>query len=384
MARKYRLAYFVTHPIQYQAPLLAQLAAQRDVELMVFFLRDFSRSKYFDKGFGKEIEWDVPLLSGYEHRFLPKGGMLQKLRFIATELRRGQYDAVWLHGYVPLIMTATIVICKSLGMPVLLRTETHSLLYRSCMRRVLHWCFCAVLFRCLVSRFLYIGTLNREYYQMFGVAGDRLFFVPYAVDNAHFQSEAGKLASARDEIAREHGIRRNRKSVLFASKLQKRKHAGVLVEAFSRSNVCRETAELLVIGDGEEFSLLQSRVGTNTYPNIHLLGFKNQSELPRYYAAADLFALPSEREPWGLVINETMNLGTPVLCTNQVGAARDLVVDGATGLTFESVSVSVVVDALERALSTHFDRKEVVRRVSEFSYERDCDGILEALRSMAS
>ncbi len=69
--RKLRLAYFVTHPIQYQAPLLRRIAQERDINLTVFFSSDISVRGYVDKGFGIRVQWDTPLLEGYKYEFLP-------------------------------------------------------------------------------------------------------------------------------------------------------------------------------------------------------------------------------------------------------------------------------------------------------------------------
>ena len=69
--RRVRLAYLVSHPIQYQAPLLRRIAQEPDIDLTVFFGSDFSVRDYEDKGFGVGVKWDVPLLDGYRHEFLP-------------------------------------------------------------------------------------------------------------------------------------------------------------------------------------------------------------------------------------------------------------------------------------------------------------------------
>ena len=69
----FRLAYFVSHPIQYQAPLLQLIAADPEIELEVFFFSDFSLKPYLDPGFGKTIKWDIPLTEGYKHQFLEPG-----------------------------------------------------------------------------------------------------------------------------------------------------------------------------------------------------------------------------------------------------------------------------------------------------------------------
>jgi len=102
----YRVACLVSHPIQYQAPLFRYLAARPGVELTVFFLSDLSVDAYRDSGFGVDVKWDVPLLDGYRHEFLPRVGSWSGLSFwrpwtfgLRARLRRGRFDALWVHGY---------------------------------------------------------------------------------------------------------------------------------------------------------------------------------------------------------------------------------------------------------------------------------------------
>ena len=101
-----RLAYFVSHPIQYQVPMLRRIAKEKDIQLKVFFRSGLSLKKYNDPGFGEAVKWDVPLLEGYDHEFLPllinskKLTPLKPLNYgIRRILRTQRFDAVWVHGY---------------------------------------------------------------------------------------------------------------------------------------------------------------------------------------------------------------------------------------------------------------------------------------------
>src|SRR5437773_10990444 len=103
----FRLAYFCTHPIQYQAPLLRYLAADGQLNLTAFFYSDFSLRQHLDRGYGVEFKWDVPLVQGYKHQFLKRLGSGQNLerkrwlpaRGVNRLLRGGRFDAVWVHGW---------------------------------------------------------------------------------------------------------------------------------------------------------------------------------------------------------------------------------------------------------------------------------------------
>ncbi|MCR4333107.1 MAG: hypothetical protein NUV34_10485, partial [Sulfuricaulis sp.] len=106
MRKKWRLAYLVSHPIQYQAPLLRLISAEPDIDLTVFYCSDLSVREYHDEGFGQALQWDVPLLDGYRHEFLPVVGRTDRLSFwrplnhgLARRLDEGKFDALWIHGW---------------------------------------------------------------------------------------------------------------------------------------------------------------------------------------------------------------------------------------------------------------------------------------------
>src|SRR2546427_5462193 len=100
-----RLAYFVTHPIQYQAPLLRFLATSKEIELKVFFLTDFSLHEHYERAFNHSFKWDVPLTDGYTWEVVPRWGIVRStqsrphwpVRGLKERLREGSFDAVWVH-----------------------------------------------------------------------------------------------------------------------------------------------------------------------------------------------------------------------------------------------------------------------------------------------
>src|SRR6185369_16660429 len=127
-----RLAYLVTHPIQYQAPLLKRIAAEPDIALTAFFESDVSTRGYFDQGFGRTIEWDVKLLDGYRHQMLPAlGGVGDAIpNFwkpasigLVRKLLAGRFDALWVHGYARAHHLGMLSAARALGLRTMLRDE---------------------------------------------------------------------------------------------------------------------------------------------------------------------------------------------------------------------------------------------------------------------
>jgi glycosyltransferase involved in cell wall biosynthesis len=138
---------------------------------------------------------------------------------------------------------------------------------------------------------------------------------------------------------------------------------------------------LLVVGDGPERESLKEQA--RHLPQVFFLGFQDWDQLPRFYAAADLFVLPSRREPWGLVVNEAMASGLPVLATRRVGAVQDLVLEGQTGFVVPENDADALASAIDRACQST-DRlrtmgEEAQKLIEPWNYEATLSGFYQAL-----
>ena len=393
--RKIKLAYFVSHPIQYQAPLLRQIAAQPDIDLTVYFTSDFSVRGYLDEGFGVRVEWGIPLLDGYRYEFLPKriNSRAHHSRQISAgifrRLRRNRFDAVWIHGYNTYDSLQAIFASRLLGLPVLLRSDSN--LYdraRSPLKLRLKRMFLSAL-KYASSGVLVCGKANRDYWLHYMGADFPMFDMPYAVDNAFFQERAYAATASREQLRCDLGLTPARPVILFASKLEKRKHCIDLVEAYLRLLALPSDGLppcLLIIGDGEERAAVEARIRDSGQDGILMLGFRNQHELPQFFDLCDIFVLPSVHEPWGLVVNEVMNAGRPVIVSDAVGCQPDLVQDAVNGCVFPARDVDALTDALRRALHSPKQLarmgRESLRIVHDYSFEQDIAGLREALHTV--
>jgi glycosyltransferase involved in cell wall biosynthesis len=211
-----------------------------------------------------------------------------------------------------------------------------------------------------------------------------IFRMPYAVDNEFFQRRAGEAMTGRDALRAELGLEAGRPVILFASKLQERKQCADLVEAH-RLLAKRSTAEprpyLVIVGDGEERQRLEEQAAGDA--SIRFTGFRNQTELPRYFDLCDVFVLPSRHEPWGLVVNEAMNAGRAVVVSDDVGCQQDLVREGETGAVYPVGDVAALAGAIERVLAmpeTAARMGAAARlHIARFSFEHDLAGLRAAL-----
>jgi glycosyltransferase involved in cell wall biosynthesis len=388
-ARRVRLAYLVSHPIQYQSPLLRRIAEEPGIDLTVFFGSDFSIRGYHDKDFGVEVKWDVPLVEGFRHEFLPalrdhgSEGIFSPISHGILKRLRG-FDALWVHGYATVNQMYGIVAAKALGIPVLVRSDSQLKdRPRGGVKLALKKAFFALL-RHLVDGVLVSGTLNRAYWAHYMGKDLPLFMLPYAVDNAWFQQQCKLAATTRHDLRSELNVEAGTAVILFASKLQKRKLCSDLVAAYGQLVTAGSDACLLIVGDGEERGALERQVASlGLEHGVRFCGFRNQSEMPRFLELADVFVLPARHEPWGLIVNEAMNAGCAIVVSNDVGAQPDLVTDGVEGCVYPVGDIDALANALRRVLATPETTAAMaaaaLERVNRWSFEADIAGLHEAL-----
>jgi glycosyltransferase involved in cell wall biosynthesis len=355
-----RVAVVTSHPVQYYAPWFRFLAGTCRLDLKVFYLWNGGSTKQFDPGFGLAVQWDVPLLDGYNHEFVPNlsrqpgSGRFLGLHNPSLPARLAAFApaAVLLIGYNAWSFLR-LIFASALLRPrhrLFFRGDSHRLVSRPDTPReqVRRRLICAVYRR--FAAVLYVGQANREYFRWHGVPEDRLFFSPHAVDNDRFTAAAEITRSEARLWRRSLGVPEDRLLILFAGKFENKKRPLDLLAAFERLGP-QSGASLLFVGSGHLEGELRTRAAGQ--PNVHFAPFQNQSQMPRTYAAADLFVLPSQggEETWGLAVNEALCLGLPVIVSDHVGCATDLVDPGRSGLIFPAGNVDALEAALREALS---------------------------------
>ncbi len=383
-----RIGFLTTHPIQYQAPLFRMLSRRPGVRLTALFCLDHGLRPSYDPGFKKMIQYDVPLLEGYEHRFLRNlarrpgfalGGMINPE--IVTILARGDFDAVIVHGYA----SATNLICLSAPRGrtrLLFRGESNLQARRSVPRRVAK----QVLMRTLLHRvdhFLSIGSLNSAYYEAYGVRRERITLAPYSVDNDFFIDRSAAARLDREVTRQQLGLPERRTLFVSAAKVVSKKRPFDLLEGFVRAGISQR-AGLVYVGDGDLIDELRHRVQSlGLSESVQILGFRNQTELPQILGACDALVLPSDFEPWGLIVNEAMACGAAAIVSDQVGSGPDLV--GDARCTFPVGDV----EHLGRILCAMVDQPDLLRqlkseasgRIAHWGLEQTADGVLRGVEA---
>ena len=274
-----------------------------------------------------------PLLDGYRHRWLRNVAESPSLATFAgcdtpeigERLAEGDFDAVLVLGWNHKCFLQAIGAAWKLGMPVFVRGDSQLPKSPKRLKAAVKW----LPYRLLlprVSAHLFVGMRNRAYLEHYGVPERRLFFTPHAVDNERFARAAtaardsGETAAIRSAL----GIPPDAFVVAYAGKLLERKRVDLLIEAVHRiqQREAGTSFRLAVIGDGPLADSLAELARAREVP-VAWAGFRNQSELPASYAALDGLVLPSdsEKETWGLVVNEAAACGVPSVVSDCVGCA---------------------------------------------------------------
>lgn len=362
-----KLTYIVSHPIQYQAPLLRRIEKEEGINLRVVFEDNPTGSAYFDSGFNRLVEWDVPLTDGYESVSLADTDL-------SSEIEKA--DVLWLHGWGSSVMRKALVLARRRGVPVFMRGENCDLAMpdgagpRGWLKRLyIGW----ILRQC--RAFLAIGTENKNYYLRRGISRDRIFMMPYAIDNERFAMKAKSARSRGNDLKAGFGIGPEQKVVLYAGKFIARKHPEHLIRAMESINGPGGKPVLVFVGGGDMEENLRTMA-----PEALFLGFRNQSEMPSLYDMADVMVLPSEREPWGLAINEAMACGTAVIVGDRVGCAPDLVNDEC-GRVFPGGDTEALAKAIEECLEMSEKMgKAAEDTIKKWSFAEDIDGLKAAIK----
>ena len=385
-----RLCIVVQYPIHNHLPLHRALAREPDLDLQVLFMQRAWSSSGHEPELGSVVDWGLPMLEGYASEVFPNwsprcdgDGFWKYVNpKLVWRVLTGPWDAVYVHGHNHFTHVAAIIAARLGAKRAVIRTDTYNLGERPLHVRLLRALAYRGIYR-LAHVLLYVGEHNRCCFEEFGARPGQLVHAPQVVDNARFDAERARLAPRRGAIKAAFGIDADRKIVLFCAKFVAKKQPLMLIDAFLDADL-GDGWVLLMVGDGPLRGECEARaVVRGAGVRVVFAGFLDQNEVGRGYAVADMLVLPSAwQETWGLVVNEAMNFGCPVIVSDRVGSAPDLVA-GKCGLVFAHDRPDALIAALQRmAGDSHFrarcgDRARAV--IAAWSVEQYLAGVRRAL-----
>jgi glycosyltransferase involved in cell wall biosynthesis len=317
-----RLAILSTHPIQYNAPLFRLIAADPNIELKVFYSK-VTEEVRFDKDFGQEVTWDIPLTEGYAHESFAASESAG-LQALIARIESFSPNAILVFGWNFAGHFAVMKHFKG-SVPVWFRGDSTLIDPLPLWKRIARKLWLRHVYR-YVDKAFYVGKANFRYFHWCGLQDSQLVYAPHAVDNDFFMKDDEERQLRALEIRAKLGIPKEAFVFLFVGKLESKKQPLELARAFMEvQSPGNRGAHLIYVGSGQLEHELKAT--TKDAQNIHLVGFKNQSEMPVWYRVANTLCLPSKGpgETWGLAVNEAMACGCSAIVSDRVGCAEDLI-----------------------------------------------------------
>ena len=350
----------------------------------MFYAHRASPKDQAEAGFGVAFEWDVDLLQGFDSEFLTNRSAnpgVSNFRGcdtpdITMRLRDGGFEALLVMGWHLKSYLQGIWSAKLLGLRVLVRGDSQIETARSLAKRIAKRLIFPVGLR-VFDAALYVGQRSRAYYEHYGYPSARLFFSPHCIDTAWFARQAAAMGRAEARAA--YGLGEADKVVLFVGKLLPRKRPGDIIAAVSHMHTCSSQIVVVMAGSGE----LEEQLRVQAYEagvRLLMLGFRNQQELPGIYRAADVLVLPSDAtETWGLVANEALACGTPVILSEACGCAMDFATETGPAFSFPLGNIESLRAKIEDVLNNPPNAEQVIALSEKFSVQRAAEGVSLAL-----
>ena len=372
------IKYILSHPIQYQSPLIKFLT-KKGLKIKVLFRSDMSTRKYFDTEFKKKISWGTNLLDGFDYEYLNYVGpnkvdaIFPLTTDFTNKIIEKDTDIIWLHGIKNWYNLCIIFIAKIFKKKVFIRDESnHFSKKRSFLNKIFNYFFYKFIDN-FIDVYLAIGSQNKKYYLDHNIKNKKIVIVPYTVDNNFFNKK--------------NKFKNNKKlTYIFAAKLIKKKGANILLEAINILNHNKKfnyNSEFLIIGDGYMKYSLHDYAKINNLKNVKFIPFKNQKKLSELYQKSDVFIIPSLFEPWGLTVNEAMAAENAIISSSAVASAYDLVSNNVNGYRFKNGDSK---DLANKILKIFKNRKKIkkyqsnsLKIISKWNFNQCFLGIQKAI-----
>lgn len=376
---KPRLVVVISHPIQYYAPLYAELTRRGNLDLHVVFLSDAGASPYHDSGFDRDMTWDIPLMDGYASSVLRPGLDLDGLGFWSISspglhgtLTRLAPDAILLSGYASRLNWQALGWARRHRCKVMYTGDSNA---KVPTRRWRRWAKRVVVgaFFSRIDVFLCTSEAGLDYLVHFGARAEATWRMPFAIDVRRFSEKDGGAGAQR------------KYDFAWAGKLVPRKRPEDFVEALKLvSGVAGRKVRALLIGDGPMRDVISDMA--DCLPDaceLDLRGFVNQLAMPQALQEAEIFAFTSIDEPYGLVATEAAAAGLALIVADGIGCVGDTVLarPGKNAIVYPPRDVQALASAMLALLGDGDRRRRMQQASLDIAREHDLPvaaGIIEA------
>ena len=296
-------------------------------------------------------------------------------------IRDHDVRAVICSGHRYLSYLRTIRYCHQAGIPLFVRNDSNirseptlGPLKQAVKNRLYSWWIDRT------AGVMPMGEFGDQFFRKYGADPRKFYRVPYTPDyDSYAQVDEGRLRRFRGK----YGLSDKRRYLLFSGRLVPVKRVDLLIDAFTQIAAQRPEWDLFVVGDGVLGDELRRRVPEWVRQRVVWTGFLEQEESVSAYHAADVLVLPSDREPWAVVVQEAMAAGLVIVASDVVGAAHELVEDGKSGRIFPAGDMAALRQAVLDV--TQADRIEGFKEQSKValkSYRERLEPVAEIRRAL--
>lgn len=360
----------------YRIPVFNALAQCSGIDLRVVFLAETDASLRQWRVYKDEIHFSYEVLPSWRFR-LGRNSVLLNWR-VRASLKQLAPDAIICGGYNYFASWEALSWARRNNVDFILWSESNQYDARS-GRRWIESLKSYFLGRC--DRFVVPGKSSFAYLHLLGVAKEKIFTALNAVDNDWFASQAQAARSRAAELRKRLGL--PERFILFVGRLVSEKGIFDLLEAYGRlGDDVKSAVGLVFAGDGSERSELEKKAKKISPSTICVCGFAQREQLAAIYGLADVLVLPTHSDPWGLVVNEAMVCGLPVVVSNVAGCAADLVEDGWNGFVVAPTDTDKLCGAIDAILRNDRLRQQMrvhsMERIRQYSPEACAAGLAAA------
>jgi len=378
MNKHKRVAFFTNFVSPYINDLFNSLADYSELDFEVIACVDKERDRKWKLNYLDNKKYKLSILTDAklfeikkQNRFFYLGG----LSFIKRILKR-DFDLIIFKGGTRFIGPICAYLCKFIGIKTILWEQNSIDLTNTLLKK---WVKNLYINDKLFSGFISYGShVKNLILKLNPNAEKKIFFALSPIDNNKYRKRYLKLKNKKNLIKKQMGLKADEKVILFTGRLVEEKNLFSLIDAISyiKNNNDFKFKCLLVGGGKLEKELEQYVKSLEMQDLIQFVAFKEFNKLTMFYTAADVFVLPSSREVWGLVVNEAMNFNLPVIVSNKVGCASDIIKHGINGYVYDINDNNLLAKYIVKAIN---NSEEFGGNSSEFIRNIDFDQICNAI-----
>ena len=366
---KKKIAIYATNASQYHVPIYKALNARQNIDLTVLYASDVGIESFYDEQSNAHIEWDIDLSAGYKYELFKNLSSRKNRGFfrainlgIISYLILNKYDLILIQGYNTLTSWLVFFTSKIMGYKIAWRGEaiipkdnqrTPFFKFKSFILQNYFRCFDHIFYSC---------NGNKLYLEQFISDQRKMSLFPCAVDNDYFHKIKKENKHKRDDLRKYYSIRHDEIVLLFAARFIERKRPYDLINALK--DIDDKKLVVLFCGDGPERERMEKEASKLSVRSI-FTGFLNQNQLAKHYLISDIYTILSEYDASPKTLNEALNFGLPVIASDMLGNAEDLILENENGFIVSVGDIDEIKYKLKYLLLNLDEFKEKSEVVTE-------------------